>query len=74
MTRDEINRMAQEADLTLIHGRFLTEQQEKFARLVAAAEREACAVMYEELSENARMALYLRLDQIAEAIRARGRS
>ena len=38
MTRDDIIRMAREADLE-----FVTDAIEFFANLVAAAEREACA-------------------------------
>ena len=49
MTRDDLIRMAKKAGLELIHGNFMTEAQEKFAALVAAAEREACAVVCEEL-------------------------
>ena len=43
-----------------------------FAALVAAAEREACAKVYEELAENAKDAMAVRFQQIAYAIRARG--
>ena len=45
---------------------------ERFAELVRAEEREACAKLYEELAENARDAIALRFQQIAYAIRARG--
>jgi hypothetical protein len=45
---------------------------ERFAELVRADEREACAKVYEELAENAINAMALRFQQIAAAIRARG--
>jgi hypothetical protein len=46
MKHAEIIRMALEAGLPLIHGRFLTEHQEKFAELLVAAERAACMACY----------------------------
>ena len=45
---------------------------ERFAELVRADEREACAKVYGELAENAINAMALRFQQIAAAIRARG--
>ena len=45
---------------------------QRFAALVRADEREACAKVYEELAENARDAMALRFQQIAATIRARG--
>ena len=48
------------------------ENLERFAELVRANEREACAKVYEELAENAINAMALRFQQIAAAIRARG--
>ena len=50
MTRDDIIRMAREAGATVssFHGRFVMYRDdiERFAELVAAAEREACAKVY----------------------------
>ena len=68
MTRDEIIRMAREAgmsSLSLIDIGYL----EKFAALVAAAEREKCALAAWEIVQyevHADLA-----DQVAQAIRAR---
>ena len=45
---------------------------ERFAALIRADEREACAKVYEVLAENAINAMALRFQQIAAAIRARG--
>lgn len=56
-----IKELAEKAGLPLIHGEFMTASQEKFAELVAAAEREACAKLVEEVGR-----------QTAAAIRARG--
>ena len=69
MTRDEIIRMAREAGLTgLIEGG-LIDYLERFAALVAAAEREACAVLVETLlGENPDLSEVF----IAAEIRARG--
>jgi hypothetical protein len=68
MTRDDIIRMAREAGMVL--GRFDVWDAElpdldRFAALVAAAEREACAKVCDE------MVLYTGFD-CAAAIRARG--
>ena len=62
MTEDDIVRLAEEAELWL-HTDRKYEAVEKFANLVAAAEREACAV----IAFNAKTYL-----EAAEAIRARG--
>ncbi len=66
MTQDEIIEMAKEADLhATLH--FRKEQLRKFAKLVAAKEREACAkVIDAEAKETGLCAYY------AQAIRARG--
>jgi len=49
MTRDEIIRMAREAECEETWGmdafRFSVEELERFAALVAAHEREACAIV-----------------------------
>ena len=62
--------MAREAGI--IHPEMVVKTLEAFAALVAAAEREACAKVYEELAENAKDAMAVRFQQIAYAIRARG--
>jgi hypothetical protein len=62
MTEKDIVRLAEEAELWL-HTDRKYEAVEKFANLVAAAEREACAV----IAFNAKTYL-----EAAEAIRARG--
>ena len=66
MTRDEITRMAREAGLSNDFGNLgypYLPELERFANLVAAAEREACAV----IAFNAKTYL-----EAAAAIRARG--
>ena len=71
LSKDDIIRMAREAGAHCHHGdfnmghsyEFQPDQMERFATLVAAAEREACAkVAYEVTS----------YEGIADAIRARG--
>ena len=64
MTEKDIVRLAEEAELWL-HSDRDYEKVEKFAALVAAAEREACAV----IAFNAKTYL-----EAAAAIRARGQS
>jgi len=61
MTKDDITRMAQEAGFVGFDGD--TKCLREFANIVAAAEREACAV----IAFNAKTYL-----EAAEAIRARG--
>jgi len=66
MTRDDIYRMAREAGLSNDFGNFgypYLPELERFARLVAAAEREACAQLAYELTS---------YEGIADAIRERG--
>lgn len=63
LTKDDIVRLAEEAELWL-HSDRKYEAVKKFAELVAAAEREACAV----IAFNAKTYL-----EAAAAIRARGR-
>jgi len=58
MNRDEIIRMAREAGLEVVHFTSTPESIERFAALVAAAEREVC----ERLKHAMREAMYL-LDQ-----------
>jgi hypothetical protein len=64
MTEKDIVRLAEEAELWL-HTDRKYEAVEKFAKLVAAAEREACAKVCEEPGWNA-------ANWCAKAIRARG--
>jgi hypothetical protein len=47
MTREDILRMAREAGLEIVHFTSTPIAIERFAELVAAAEREACAKMVE---------------------------
>lgn len=84
MTRDEIIRMAREADMDVDHaesnawGAVITAEPadlERFAALVAAAEREACAVA----AWSTGMGLHMKAHDAreigsacAKAIRARG--
>ena len=67
MDRDDFVRMAREADAVMVFdaevGLFGNEKVERFAKLVAAAEREACA----QIAFNAKTYL-----EAAAAIRARG--
>lgn len=68
MTRDDINRMAREARLSNGCGKFgypYLPELERFAELVAAAEREECAKIAEEPWKR-------HPREIGEAIRARG--
>lgn len=74
MTKEDIIRMAREADLW---GEIYAMQ--RFANLVAAAEREACAKTAEErwldkANCTAEEMYEMQKKSIAEAIRARGRS
>jgi hypothetical protein len=65
MTRDDIIRMAREAHLVMYD--YDHPSLERFAALVAAAEREACAKVCEDSVEYAG-------DTLANAIRARGQA
>ena len=70
MNRDEIIRMAREAGINVEQGFLLRfagveDDLERFAALVAAAEREACAKVCEEPGWNA-------ANWCAKQIRARG--
>jgi len=70
MTHDEIIRMAREAGISQSHAEGMTDFLERFAALVAAAEREACAQIAEEwLGPTKDRELH-----IAAAIRARGQA
>ena len=77
MNMDDIERMVKESDFIVlrsgIDGKSLGvmnyEHLGKFASLVAAAEREACAKVCESLNEDFDS---LHVESCAEAIRARG--
>jgi hypothetical protein len=74
MTRNDIIRLAQEVwsagDAYIGPS---TESLERFAALVAAAEREACAELAERMDFHSTLTGFLvSPDQIADAIRARG--
>jgi hypothetical protein len=75
MTRDDIIKMAREAGATVssFHGRFVMypDDIERFAALVAAAEREACARVCDVLSVHPKYASDI-TKLAAQAIRARG--
>ena len=83
MTRDEIIKMAGEAGYTFAdeksallvnHGEWQRRLCERFAALVAAAEREACAKVCEEAYPYSVMHTDQRASKnCAEAIRARGK-
>ena len=85
MSRDEIIRMAREADLIDFrdadddpHTEQMVEFLERFAALVAAREREACAALIESTTERSRWirgginGTPIEPCQYAAAIRARG--
>ena len=67
MNRDDIIRMAREADFWLVGMEPYQTQLERFAKLVAAAEREACcSIVYGQCgSDNV-------AQRTVDAIRARG--
>ena len=69
MTSDEVYKLIEDNGLTL-HG-----DLERFAALVASAEREACAkVCEEQAKEYASMAAWKLCNECANAIRARGQA
>ena len=77
MTREEVIRLAKEAGLSEWHESIqdygfkfaMPERLERFAELVAAEEREACALVAERLGD------YMSVGKhVAGAIRARGDS
>ena len=74
MTKDDIIRMAREAGLNVEQGFLLRvtgidEDLERFAALVAAAEREACAKVCDDLADKDKLSNYYRV--AANAIRNR---
>jgi hypothetical protein len=78
MSRDDIIRMAREAGFPMAwmsdSGVLTWTDLEKFAALVAAAEREACAQMCDEMEASPALSDIekYRTRFIADAIRARG--
>jgi hypothetical protein len=77
MTKEEINKLIVESNLlitTVTNGYqvWMPENLEKFAKLVAAAEREACAKLCDELVLEHPGRADLTAIQCANAIRARG--
>lgn len=71
MTRDDIIRMARKAGafIELVKEKDI-QWLERFATLVAAAEREACAKVCDELAARDKLSNYYKI--AANAIRARG--
>jgi hypothetical protein len=80
MTRDDIIRMAREAGDYLVDKRgredfiFDCYGIERFAALVAAAEREACAEVCDEIYVHSECEDRSGIEKCADAIRARGES
>jgi hypothetical protein len=83
MTREQIIQMAREAGWPNWDGnvptddhefRDFTEPLERFAALVAAAEREACAQIVDANAKQCGTAIRLILESNAAAIRARGQA
>ncbi len=77
MNRDDIIRMAREAQIGDNHGYVIQnelEHLERFATLVAAAEREECAKLVDEEMADYRYGTppNIALNNAAAAIRARG--
>ena len=72
MTRDDIIRMAREADVWVVGQEPYQTQLERFAALVAAAEREQCAKMAEAFHN--RQYDFTGNMELHEAIRARGQA
>jgi hypothetical protein len=73
MNREDIIRMAREAGIGwLERAEGISEFLERFANLVAAAEREACAKVLDEMAAKDKLSNYYQVAAIA--IRARGQS
>ena len=73
MTREDIIRMAREAGLSNDFGNFgypYLPELERFARLVAAAEREECAKVLDEMAAADKLSNYYQV--AAVRIRERG--
>ena len=71
MNKDDIIKLAREAGFNWpeIHTTTIEERLERFAALVAAAEREACAKLIEDASGTGKI---ISCTSAAKAIRARG--
>ena len=84
MNREDIIRMAQEVGWSVkggfvmpTHAGHITHELERFAALVASAEREACAKLLEQAAEAAKDKdpqgfVWIAIKTSAEGIRARG--
>ena len=76
MNREQVISMATEAGLLepgYIHGNTVIEELERFAALVAAAERDACAQTAERMARLTAAGMDMEIqDACAAAIRARG--
>ena len=70
MTKEDIIRMAREAGISESHAQGMQGFLERFAALVAAAEREECAKVCEEIDRNGAWVTKL---EAADAIRARSK-
>ncbi len=72
MTRDDIMRMARETDCLddQHYGSVWADKLERFAKLVAAAEREACAELLDEMAAEDKLSNYYMV--AALRIRERG--
>ena len=71
MNQDDIIRMAREADLPPCHTTH-SKALKRFAALVAAAEREACAKLCEEEIEKIKPVYSVTTENALKTIRARG--
>jgi len=71
MNREDIIRMAREAGLVNWEATAYANELERFAKLVAQHEREACAKVCDDLDK---MRGYSYADKCATAIRARGQA
>jgi len=81
MKQEDIIRMAQEAGFNRHHNPDLYDFMvasgkaiERFAALVAAAENEACAKVFEEMTKGGHPYMIRMSNAIAVAIRARGQA
>lgn len=71
MNQEDIIRMARETGVEwLMHNQFYKDHLQRFADLVAAAEREECA----KVCENPDLLMNSTFQGVAEAIRASGRN
>lgn len=74
MNREDITRMAREAGMTGLDSGGLFENFERFAALIAAAERNECAALVDANAMACHSPIYRSLLQSnADAIRARGK-